>query len=73
MALSLRLSDQDTALIKSYAKMKKISVSELLRQAVLEKIEEEYDLHAYEKALAQYHENPVTYTLDEIENELIFK
>jgi hypothetical protein len=37
---------------------------------VIEHIEEEYDLQAYEEAIAEYHENPITYSLDEVEKEL---
>ncbi|MBQ2455970.1 MAG: ribbon-helix-helix protein, CopG family, partial [Firmicutes bacterium] len=44
MTISLRLSDEDADLIKRYSELHNISVSELVRQAVLEKIEDEYDL-----------------------------
>lgn len=70
MAISLRLSDEDSSLIKDYAKVHGMSVSELIRQAVIEKIEDEYDLKAYEKAMKKYQSNPKTYTLDEVEKEL---
>ncbi|MEG2127423.1 MAG: DUF6290 family protein [Bacteroides sp.] len=70
MTISLRLDEQDTKLIKSYAELNKVTVSELIRRIVLEKIEDEYDLKEYTKALAEYRENPVTYTLDEVEAEL---
>ena len=70
MAISLRLSDEDTALIKQYAALHNISLSDLFRQAVMEKIEDEYDLNAYEKAMAEYRADPTVYTLDEVEKEL---
>ena len=70
MTISLRLNDADSMLFKKYAEMNGISVSELLRRSVLEHIEEEYDLQAYEEAIAEYHENPITYSLDEVEKEL---
>ena len=70
MTISLRLSNEESNLFKRYAEMNGISVSELVRRSVLEKIEDEYDLKLYEKALAEYEKNPVTYTLDEIEREL---
>ena len=70
MSVSLRLSEEETVLIKNYALLHNISVSELFRQAVMEKIEDEYDLKAYEKAMSSYLANPVTYSLDEVENEL---
>lgn len=70
MTISLRLSEEDTLLIKKYAEINSLSVSELIRQSVMEKIENEYDLEIYSKALAEYKENPVTYSLDEVEKEL---
>lgn len=73
MTISLRLNDEDSVLIRTYAKMKKISVSELIRQTVIEQIENEYDLKSYDKAMAEYNKNPITYSLDEVERELGFK
>lgn len=70
MTISLRLSEEDTALIKKYAELNRMSVSELIRQSVIERIEDEYDLKAYEKAMAEHKKNPVTYSLDEVEREL---
>lgn len=71
--ISLRLSDEDTKLLKKYAELNRISVSELIRRSVMERIEDEYDLEAFEKALAEYGANPVTYSLDEAEKELGLK
>ncbi len=70
MAISLRLSEEDTKLIKDYARIKNMSVSDLIRQAVIEKIEDEIDLAAYRKAIDEFNKNPKTYTLDEVEKEL---
>ena len=70
MTISFRLSETDSVLFKKYAEMNGISISELVRRSVLEHIEEEYDLQAYEEAIAEYHENPITYSLDEVEKEL---
>lgn len=70
MTISVRLNDEDTELIKAYADMNNISLSDLIRNAVLEKIEDEYDLKCYENAIKEYRKNPKTYTLDEIEEEL---
>ncbi len=57
-------------LFKNYAQMNGITISELVRQSVIERIEDEYDLEAYEKAIAEYKANPKTYSLDEVEEEL---
>ena len=54
MTISVRLSDKDTELIKAYAEMNNISLSDLIRNAVLEKIEDEYDLECYKKAMEDY-------------------
>lgn len=70
MAVSVRLSEKEDILIRNYARLNNISVSELFRRAVLEKIEDEIDLKAYEKAMEEYKKNPVTYTLDEVAKEL---
>ena len=70
VTISLRLNDADSALIKKYAEISGISISELVRQFVMERIEDELDLRAYEKAMAEYRADPVTYTQDEVEREL---
>lgn len=70
MTVSLRLNDSDAQLIKAYAEMNGISVSELLRKSVLERIEDEFDLKAYEKAMEEYRANPVTYSLEDVMKEL---
>ena len=70
MAISLRLNEEETLLIKSYASLKHLSVSELIRQTVIEKIEDEYDLKTYEKSMVKYKANPVTYTHEEVKRML---
>ena len=70
MSITLRLSDAETQLIKNYAALQGASVSEIVRKAVLEKIEDELDLAAYDRALAEYQTNPVTYSQDEVERML---
>ena len=70
MTVSVRLNEEDGKLIKAYAEMNNISLSELIRKAILEKIEDEYDLECYEKAMKEYKNNPKTYTIDEAKKEL---
>lgn len=70
MTISVRLNDEDSKLMKTYAKMNNMSLSDLIRDAVIEKIEDEYDLKCYENAMEEYKVNPKTYTLDEVEKEL---
>ena len=72
MTISVRLNKKDEELVKAYAKINNISLSDLVRNAIIEKIENEYDLECYEKAMEEYKQNPKTYTLDEIKKELDF-
>ena len=70
MTISLRLNEAEAALMKQYAQMKRMTVSEMVRTAVLERIEDEYDLEAYHKAYEEYVNDPATLSLDEMEKEL---
>lgn len=70
MTISVRLNEKDTELVKTYAKLNNISVSDLVRNALLEKIEYEYDLECYKKAIEEYKKNPKTYTLEEVKERL---
>ena len=65
MIISVKLNDQDEILIKKYAKLNNISLSDFIRNAVIEKIENEIDLRAYKKSIEEYKKNPKTYTLEE--------
>ena len=70
MTISLRLSEEDSILIKEYAQLNKMTVSDLVRQSVMEKIENEFDLQCFNKAMAEYKQNGKTYSLGEVEKEL---
>ncbi len=73
MTLTLRISDEDSNLIRDYAKLHGISVSEFLRRAALERIEDEIDLETYNRAKAEFDANPVSYSQDEVERMLGLK
>ena len=47
--LSLRLSSEDERLIRNYARYNQLTVSEFLRMAALERIENEYDISGLSK------------------------
>ena len=70
MTILVRLNEKDTELIKTCASINNISLSNLIRTAVLEKIENEYDLESYNKASEEYRKNPKTCTLEEVKEEL---
>ena len=71
MTLTLHLPAADAALIRQYATEKGLSVSKLIRHCVLERIEDEFDLETYRKSLEAYKTLPSTYTLDEVESEIL--
>ena len=67
--ISIRCSSEDENLIKKFAAIKKQSVSEFLRQAALEKIEDEYDLKLVKDYLEKK-EKMSFYSADEVEKVL---
>lgn len=66
MTISVRLNDKETDLIKAYAEMNGMSLSDLVRKSILEKIEDEYDLKCYNEAMKEYKKNPKTYSVEEV-------
>ena len=60
MAISIRLHDKELELIKKYAKLNGTTVSEVMRVAILEKIEDEFDLVVFEQALCEYKQEKKT-------------
>ena len=70
MNVSVRLNEADATLFRKFAELNGISMSELIRQSVMEHIEDDYDMKCYKKAMQEYQANPETFTLDEVEKEL---
>ena len=66
------LTDEEVNLVRSYCSIHGISFSEALKRALIERIEDEFDLAEYEAAKKRYDENPVSYSLEEVRKELDF-
>lgn len=66
MSVSIRFNDSELEAVKNYAKAYDLTVSECIRRAILEKVEDEYDLKALRAAKEEFERDPVTYTLDEV-------
>lgn len=47
--VSVRFNDKDDMLIRKYAELHNMDLSSFIRQAVLDKIEDEYDLTLFNK------------------------
>lgn len=69
MTITLRISEDDSNIIRNYARLQGVSVSEFMRRAAMEKIEDDLDVRAAESAYANYQANPISYSLDEVEKE----
>ena len=54
MSFSIRLTEQERNIADSYARLHSMSLSEAFKQALFEKIEDEYDVVVYEEAYAEY-------------------
>lgn len=65
MSVPIRVNDKELQLIKKYAELSGTTVSEVLRNAILEKIENDFDIFLYKKAYEAYKSNPKTYTRKE--------
>ena len=54
MSFSIRLSEEERQLAASYAKLHSLSIAEAFKQALFEKIEDEYDIALYDEAYSEY-------------------
>lgn len=54
MAFSIRLTEQEKRIADSYARLHSLSLGEAFKQALFEKIEEEYDIIVFDEAYKEY-------------------
>ena len=57
MSFSIRLTEEEKKLAESYAKLHAISLGEAFKQALFERIEDEYDVSVAKDAFDEYVEN----------------
>ena len=70
MVVSIRMTDEEKRLADAYAQLNGVSLSEAIKRAYFEKIEEEYDVALADAVLKEYEKNPKTYSLKELMEEL---
>ena len=70
MVISIRMTNEEKNLASAYAKLNGVSLSEAIKRAYFEKIEDEYDIELADAALREYEKNPKTYSLKEVMEEL---
>ncbi len=66
MVVSIRMTEEEKQLGVAYAKLNGSSLSEAMKRAYFEKIEEEYDIALADAALREYEKNPKTYSHEEV-------
>lgn len=66
MTISVELNDKDYRFIKRYADINNISITELFKQTVIEKIEDETDHKIYKKSMSEHNNNPITFSHKEV-------
>jgi hypothetical protein len=64
------MNDDEERLIKEYAKVNNISISELFRSSVLEKIPNNIDLELYHQAMKEHQTDPKDISFDKMLKEL---
>lgn len=64
--ISVRLNEQEETLFKTYAEFMDETLSTLFKKALLEKIENDFDLRVGQEALKEYQQDPVTYSVAEM-------
>lgn len=63
---TVRMSDRDKALMESYAEFYGITLSEFIRQSVLERLEDEFDIRSADEAYSEYLEDPETVPFEDV-------
>ncbi len=72
MVYSIRFSEDEQAAIEQYALLHRMKISEVIRKATMEMIEDEMDMQAFKKAKERFEQNPATYTHEDVGKELGF-
>lgn len=70
MAFSVKFTPEEKFLIEQYASKHGKTVSEVVRRATLEMIEDEIDAEIADKAWEEFLKDPVTYTHEEVKKML---
>ena len=70
MVISIRMTEEEKKLADAYAKLNGVSLSEAIKRAYFEKIEDEYDIALADMALRGYEKNPKTYSHEDVKKML---
>ncbi|MCL2318248.1 MAG: DUF6290 family protein [Methanomassiliicoccaceae archaeon] len=70
MVYSIRFSPEEQMLIEQYAALHGMKISDVIRRATMDMIEDELDIEVFRQALKNFEKDPRTYTMDEVKKEL---
>jgi uncharacterized protein (DUF1778 family) len=70
MVYSIRFSPEEQMLIEQYAALRGSTISDVIRTATIEMIEDELDMDICRMALKNYERDRKTYSHDEVKKEL---
>ena len=65
MRISISMNRTESEMVKRYAKLNGKTVSEVMREPIHKKIEDEFDMSIGENAMKAYEANCKTYTIEE--------
>ena len=66
MKVEVNLSEEEFEILEDIAGYKKIGIADFIHDALLEKLEDEEDIRAADKAYAEYLKNPVASPAEEV-------
>ena len=66
--MTVRMNEEDAELVRKFAQFEGVTISDFARTAILEKIEDSYDLQELREAIAQ--DSGERFSIDEIISEL---
>ena len=71
MVVSIRMTEEERKLAEAYAKLNGVTLSEAIKRAFFEKIEDEYDIAIAKEALKEHEKDPKTYSIEEMKDLLV--
>ena len=70
MEITVTVSDEELELFERFAQKRWQGTAVMVREVVLEKIEDEHDLRAYEETMEAHRRNSFSFSLDEVKKEV---
>ena len=64
--LSIKVTKAEEKVIRRYCRLHGISISEAFKEALFERIEDEFDVKEFDSALEEYEKNPITHSLEKL-------